>query len=372
MSEIRPFRIQIPQSDVDDLRRRLTDTRWPGEVAGVGWTRGVPLDYLKGLAEYWATGFDWRAQEARLNSFPQATTTIDGQEIHFIHVRSADPDAVPLLMVHGWPGSTVDFTEVIDALTTGDDAFHLVIPSLPGFGFSTPVRERGWGTGRAAAAFGTLMERLGYDRYFAQAGDAGAGVVGALSRLHPERVIALHINGPSPMPFGPPLELDGLSEVDRDRAERFNAFQAKGMGYLQLQSTRPQTLGYALTDSPVGQLAWIVEKYHEWTDPAAELPEDAIDRDLLLTNVSLYWFTGSGASSAQFVYEGMNGDAAWGIATAPTGFAVFAADMGIRGLYDPNGELAHWSEFDRGGHFPALETPDLLVADVRAWFRSFR
>jgi pimeloyl-ACP methyl ester carboxylesterase len=437
-TDIRPFRVDIPQTDLDDLRDRLTHARWPRQFGGTGWERGVPVDYLKGLADYWANGFDWRAQEKTLNAYPQFVTTIDGQDIHFLHVRSPEPDALPLILSHGWPGSFVDFLDVIGPLTDprahgGDpaDAFHVVIPSLPGFGFSNPVREPGWGNlFRVAAAFGELMTRLGYERFAAQGGDVGGGVTMLLPMAAPGRVLATHVNGPSPYPFGPPIELDGLSGADRARAERFNASREDGLGYLHLQSTRPRTLAYGLNDSPIGQLAWIAEKFKEWTDPAAELPEDAVDRDRLLTEVSLYWFTGSGASSADFLYEGMqayremtassNNDAQSGdgwsgdggsegaeseggqsgdggsgyggsgdgqsgdggsgveqggwpdVPMPPQGVAVFAADMTIRALADPANTVGHWSEFDRGGHFPALETPDLLVGDLREFFRVAR
>jgi pimeloyl-ACP methyl ester carboxylesterase len=324
-------------------------------------------------------------------------TTIDGQDIHFLHVRSPEPSALPLLLTHGWPSSPVEFLRVVEPLTDpaaggGDpaDAFHLVIPSLPGYGFSTPVREPGWGNlFRVAAAWAELMGRLGYGRYAVHGTDVGAGVAGMLAMVAPDRVAGVHLTGTAAgMPFGPPLELDGLSEADRARAERFNAFQADGLGYLHLQATRPQTLAYSLSDSPVGQLAWIVEKFKEWTDPAAELPEDAVDRDQLLTGVSVAWFTGAGASSAHATYEGMQ---AWREAVArqaadpgghgdqpagepagpPTGVAVFAGDNTIRALLDPAGAM-HWSEFDRGGHFPAMEAPDLLVGDLRAFFRGLR
>lgn len=300
--QIRPFRIDIPQSDIDDLRDRLAMTRWAEDLPGVGWSRGVPAGYLKGLADYWRTGFDWRAQEAKLNELPQFTTEIDGQNIHFLHVRSPEADALPLILTHGWPCSIAEFVEVIGPLTDprahgGDpaDAFDVVAPSLPGFGFSTPARETGWGNlFRVAAAWAELMSRLGYERFAAQGGDVGAGVTAMLAMLAPDRMVGAHANGPTPYPFGPPVEVDGLSDADKLRAERFNRFQQDGMGYLHLQSTRPQTLAQSLTDSPVGQLAWIVEKFKEWTDPAAELPEDAVDRDQLLTNVSIYWFTGTG------------------------------------------------------------------------------
>jgi pimeloyl-ACP methyl ester carboxylesterase len=395
-TEIRPFQAEIPQADLDDLRDRLARTRWPSEVPGVGWSRGVPLGYLKELAGYWRDGFDWRKQEARLNQVPQFTTTVDGQTIHFLHMRSPEPGALPLVITHGYPSSVVEFLDLVGPLTDpaahgGDpaDAFHLVIPSLPGFGFSTPLQGVGWGNlFRVAGAFGEVMARLGYDRYGTQGGDIGAGVSGMLGMLHPDRVTAVHLNGPVPaFPFGPPIDPEGLAEADQVRARRFNQFQADGLGYLQLQATRPQTLAYALNDSPVAQLAWIVEKFREWTDPSAELPEDAVDRDRLLANVSLYWFTGGGASAANFLYEGMqafrefvaqagSGDAGGHAAEAPagppTGVAVFAADNSIRSLLEPTADIVHWSEFDRGGHFAAMEAPDLLVEDVRAFFRSRR
>ena len=389
-TDVHPFHIAVPDAALDDLHDRLSRTRWPDHLPGTGWERGVPGDYLHALAEYWRTGYDWRKQEARLNEVPQFTTMIDGQRFHFAHVRSPEPDALPLVLTHGWPGSFVDFLRVMGPLTDprahgGDpaDAFDVVVPSLPGFGFSTPLAGTGWGNlFRVAGAFAELMRRLGYDRYGAQGGDIGGGVTALLGMVAPDRVVGTHINGPAPLPFGPPVPLDGLSDADRVRAERFNRFQADGLGYLHQQATRPQTLGYALTDSPAGQLAWMVEKYREWTDPAADLPEDAVDRDLLLTNVSLYWFARSGASSAHIVYEGMqayrelvarsDGDSAQERHGPPNGVAVFAADNSIRALVDPAGHIQHWSEFDRGGHFPGLETPDLLTGDVRRFFRRHR
>ncbi len=391
---IRPFRIDIPQADLDDLTDRLARTRWPRELPGVGWGRGVPLGYLQQLVAYWAGSFDWRAQEATLNEVPQFVTAIDGQDIHLLHVRSPEPGALPLVLTHGWPSSPVEFLAVIGPLTDpgahgGDpaDAFDVVIPSLPGYGFSTPLRETGWGNlFRVAQAWSELMGRLGYQRYAVHGTDVGAGVAGLLAMVEPARVLGVHLTGTAAgMPFGPAVELDGLSGADRDRAERFNAFQADGLGYLHLQATRPQTLAYSLTDSPVGQLAWIVEKVQEWTDPAAALPEDAVDRDQLLTGVSISWFTGAGGSSAHATYEGMQ---AWRELVArqsagagapqsappgpPTGVAVFAADTTIRSVLDPAGAIGHWSEFDRGGHFPAMEVPELLTADIRTFFRDLR
>lgn len=384
-ADIRPFRIDIPQEELDDLRDRLAATRWPAELPGVGWSRGVPLGYLQELADYWRTGYDWRKQEAVLNDFPQFTATIDGQTIHFLHVRSPEPEALPLLLIHGWPGSVVEFLEMIGPLTDpramgGDpaDAFHVVVPSIPGFGFSTPLREPGWATGRVARAFVELMGRLGYERYGAHGGDIGAGVAGGLSSADPDRVIGVHVasDPPTAVSFasfsGDPAAAPGLTDEERERVGRMKQVSADELGYLQIQSTRPQTLAYALTDSPAGQLAWIVEKFRAWTDPAAELPEDAVDRDQLLTNVSLYWFTRSGASAAHVLYDSMHAQEWAEPGPAPTGFAVFGVDPITRKLMDPEGKIGHWSEFDRGGHFPAMEVPDLLAGDLRAFFRRLR
>jgi epoxide hydrolase len=393
--EIRPFRIEIPQTDLEDLRSRLTRTRWPGRPRVDDWSRGVPVAYLRQLAGYWAAGFDWRAQEAALNQIPQFTTVIDGQLIHFFHARSPEPGALPLILTHGWPSSPVEFTALIGPLTDprrhgGDpgDAFDVILPSLPGYGFSNPIGPAGFNLFGVARFWAELMRRLGYQRYVAQGTDVGSGVAGMLPMVDAGHVAGVHLSGTgAAAPFGPPVELDGLSAADRARAERFNRFREDGLGYLIAQSTRPQTLAYALTDSPAGQLAWIVEKFREWTDPAAALPEDAVDRDQLLTNVSIFWFTRSGASSAHAVYEGMQAWRAFAAqqeqgqaqqwegpdpASPPTGVAVFAADSTIRSLMDPFGRIEHWSEYDRGGHFAAMEVPDLLTADIRAFCRPLR
>ncbi|MFF0311746.1 epoxide hydrolase family protein [Streptosporangium sp. NPDC004379] len=395
---LRPFRMHIPQADLDDLRSRLTRTRWPGRrPASDGWSRGVPAGYLEELAGYWATEFDWRAQEAALNEIPQFTTVIGGQTIHLLHARSPEPDALPLVLTHGWPSSPVEFLRLIGPLTDprahgGDpaDAFHVVAPSLPGYGFSNPVGEDGFDLFGVARRWAELMSLLGYERYGAQGTDVGSGVAGMLPMVAPGRVTGVHLSGTGAAPpFGPALDPETLPEADRARAQRFNRYRAEGLGYLTLQSTRPQTLAYALSDSPAGQLAWIVEKFHEWTDPAAELPDEAVDRDQLLTNVSLFWFTGSGASSAHAVYEGMRAWRAFdaeqearreagqeprqeGPAGPPTGVAVFAADSTIRSLMDPHGRIRHWSEYGRGGHFAAMEVPGLLTDDIRDFFRPLR
>ena len=381
---IRPFRIGVPQADLDDLRERLQRTRWPDELPDIGWSRGVPLGYLHGLAAYWRDGYDWRKHEAALNEHPQFTTTIDGANVHFLHVRSPEPDALPLVLTHGWPGSVVEFLDVIGPLTDprahgGDpaDAFHLVIPSIPGYGFSGPTHEAGWTTDRVAKAWAELMARLGYGRYGAQGGDWGALVSPELGRIDPDHVVGVHVNAATVgfIPFGPvdPEELATFTGAEKTRLERLNRFLADMNGYFQIQATRPQTLAYGLTDSPVGQLAWIVEKFKEWTDSSAELPEDAVDRDHLLTNVMLYWLTGTAGSSARTYYDNMHAGS-WGQqpGPTPTGVAVFAEDVPIRRYAEGGNNIVHWSEFDRGGHFAAMEAPDLLVGDVREFFRGLR
>lgn len=383
---MQPFRIDIPQADLDDLDRRLAATRWPTEMPGAGWDRGVPLSYLKELAEYWRTTFDWRAAEARLNRFPQFTTEIDGANVHFLHVRSPEPAALPMLLTHGWPGSVAEFLEVIEPLTNprahgGDpaDAFHLVIPSLPGFGFSGPPPEPGWGFVRTAAAWAQLMGRLGYDRYVAQGADLGMWITLMLAGMDHEHVAGAHVNFLVTPPSGDPAELAELTESDMARLGKLARFLPELSGYMKIQSTRPQTLSYGLTDSPAGQLAWIVEKFREWTD-SAKVPEDAVDRDQMLTNVAIYWLTATAGPSAHFYY-----DSADLLPTAevppnpppplptPLGVAVYPHDpaLPIRRLAErsfPN--IVHWKEYDRGGHFAAMEEPDLFVADLREFARA--
>ncbi len=379
--DIRPFRIDVPQADLDDLRERLARTRWPDELPGVGWDYGVPLGYLRELAEYWRTAYDWRAHEARLNQFPQFTTTIDGANVHFLHVRSPERDAWPLLLTHGWPGSIVEFAKIIAPLTDprahgGDaaDAFDVVAPSVPGFGFSGPTREQGWNLHRITRAFAELMGRLGYERYAAHGGDFGALLSPELGRLYPDRVLGVHVTGFLGLPSRDPAQLAALTDDERDRLQALRRRWRDLRGYSVIQATRPQTLAYGLTDSPVGQLAWIVEKFKEWTD-SSERPEDAADRDQILTNVTLYWLTGTAGSSARLYRETANDLArANEPSTAPTGMAVFPRELSlpIRRLVERTHNIVHWSEFDRGGHFPAMEVPDLLVEDLRTFFRRFR
>lgn len=371
MNAITPFRIEIPQPHLDDLARRLGQTRWPDEVPGAGWSRGVPPGYLKELAEYWRAGYDWRAHEARLNDLPQFTTGIDGQNLHFLHVRSSDPEALPLLLLHGWPGSFLEFTDVLTPLS---ERFHLVVPSAPGFGFSTPLAGPGRATGRAAAsALAGLMAALGYERYGVHGGDTGAFIAPEIARRHPDRVVGVHLNALVTFPSGEEGELDGLPETDRRRLAAMDEFND---GYLQIQSKSPQTLAYGLHDSPVGQLAWIIEQFEAWTDSPPGKPEDALDRDWMLTNVSLYWFTGTAGSSAQWYYEAMNDPSGWEPAprnTVPTAVLLAGVnEVAVRRFAERDHNIVRWTEFDRGGHFFATERPDLFAAHVRDFFAEVR
>jgi len=390
--DFQPFSIQISEAAVNDLQDRLAKVNWPDQLPGgdkMDWSRGVPLAYLQELAAYWGTGYDWRAQEARLNTFPQFMTEIDGQNIHFLHVRSAEPNALPLLILHGYPSSFVEYVQMIEQLTNprahgGDpaDAFHVIIPSLPGYGFSMPLREAGWELSRTSRAMAELMRRLGYDRYAALGSDVGAGIIGMLGSIDGDHLIGAHIStDPTALallgaPIPDPEDDATLTEGEKGRLRGLRELQAEGKGYLQIQSTKPQTLGYGLADSPVAQLAWIVEKFHAWTNIASTLLEDAVDRDQLLTNVSLYWFTRTGVTAANFIYEASHSSAPWASGSStPTGFAAFNVkdvEEPMRQMVDPEHHIPNWSNFDEGGHFPAMEAPGSLLADARAFFRSFR
>lgn len=370
-ADITPFSVNIAAADLDDLADRLARTRLPDELPGVGGDYGAPLARIVELVEYWRGDYDWRAHEATLNEFPQFTTVIDGQKIHFIHVRSPEPHALPLVLTHGWPGSIVEFLDVIRPLADprahgGDpaDAFDVVVPSLPGFGFSGPTREKGWHVPRVARAWAELMSRLGYDRFGAQGGDWGSAVSRMLGDTAPERVVGVHLNYlPTPPP---PNGLAGLSPHDQARLAEALQYLANPAGHFVLQSTKPQTLAFALTDSPVGQLAWLVEKFDDWSDPAHRPSNDRI-----LTNVMLYWLTRTAASSARLYRESGRQPLPCPV---PVGVAVFPHDiaLSVRGIAEQTYPIVHWSEFDRGGHFAAIEVPELLVDDVRVFFRSLR
>ncbi|GAA2386778.1 epoxide hydrolase [Streptomyces glaucosporus] len=395
-SAVRPFRIEVPQHRIDDLHARLANTRWPDELPDIGWSRGVPVGYLRELAEHWRTSYDWRRQEAALNAHPQFLTTVDGQNLHFLHVRSPEPDAVPLVLLHGWPGGFTDFLDVVGPLSDprshgGDpaDAFHLVVPSLPGFGFSTPLAGPGMNAARMAEVLDRLMARLGYERYGVQGYDTGSWVAPEMGRRAPERVIGIHLNAMIAFPVGEEGETEGLSEADQRRWRRMQDFND---GYLQCNAKRPQTVAYGLHDSPVGQLAWIVEKFKELTWPEDGLPEDSVERDRFLTDVSLYWFTGTAGSAAQIYYEEMSANT-WSDAeadgdggewdgegegwaprrgTVPTGVLVSAHDVTVRRWAERDHTITSWTELDSGGHFLAMEAPEVLTADVRRFFRKLR
>jgi pimeloyl-ACP methyl ester carboxylesterase len=403
-SEISPFTIDIAKAEVDDLQRRLEQTRFapqlPSTAAaaspsgtagddGAGndpdadeWRFGVAPSYLEELTEYWRTNYDWRAAENELNAYPQFTTVIDGQSIHFLHLRSAEAGAVPLLLTHGWPGSFVEFLGLVGPLTDpvrhggrASEAFDVVIPSIPGFGFSSPLTAGGWGIERIAATWLELMTRLGYDRFGVQGGDLGASISPEVARLAPERVIGVHINGSLGMPVWAVSadEKSSLTDLERDRVARVEAFMQNEFGYIAIQSTRPQTLAAALVDSPVGQLAWIVDKVREWTYPHEALPDAVIGRDRLLTNVMIYWLTRTAGSAA---WVGYAQPASWGEPKAPSGVPtaaiMFAHDVGIRRYAERENTIVRWTDVDHGGHFAALEEPELLVADLRAFFVPLR
>ena len=369
--EIKPFRIDIPQADLDDLHRRLTGARWPIQVPDAGWSRGVPVGHLRELVERWVTTYDWRRVEADLNRHPQFTTGIDGQDIHFMHVRSPHEQAFPLLLAHGWPGSFAEFHKVIEPLTRPEDpadAFHLVIPSHPNFGFTGPA-DAGWDSRRIATAYAQLMARLGYQRYGAQGGDFGAFIAPDLGRVDPDRVAGVHVNAASAgfIPFDGVPEGIELTGAEQARVDRMQRFLAEGSGYFQIQATRPHTLGFGLADSPVGQLAWIGEKFHDWAYPAG-----SIDVDDVLTHATLYWLTNTGTSSAQMYYESMHTQHWPTPSKVPTGVANFAEDIAVRQFAEQVNTITRWVEYDRGGHFAALEVPELFAGDVRAFFRTVR
>lgn len=383
MHDVQPFRIDIPASAVDELRRRLRETRFPPALPRDDWATGVPVGYLRRLVAYWAENFDWTAQQAALNAFPQFTTVIDGQTIHFLHVRSSVEGALPLVLTHGWPGSFVEFLDLVGPLTDPEahgrdaaDAFDVVIPSLPGFGFSSPVAEGGWDAARIGRTWATLMERLGYERYGVQGGDIGAAVSPEVARAAPTRVVGVHVNGSMGMPLGAPSEVDlaAFTPLELDRFARVQTFMQDEFGYIAIQSTRPQTIAAGLVDSPAGQLAWIIDKFHAWTMPHEALPETVIDLDRILTDVSLYWFTATAGTAA---YIGYAQHSAWGAVSepsgVPTGAIMFAHDVGIRRYAEREHTITRWTDVtDHGGHFAALEEPALLMDDLTEFFRPLR
>jgi len=383
--EVVPFRIEVPQGTLGDLRARLAGTRWPEAETVDDWSQGVPLSYLRELCRHWAEDYDWRATERRLNLLPQFRTEVDGLGIHLLHLRSPHPDAFPVVLTHGWPGSVVEFLKVIGPLTDptahgGDaaDAFHLVVPSLPGYGFSDRPAQPGWGVERIAGAWARLMARLGYRRYGAHGGDWGTSVSTSIAQQDPEHVAGIHLNPPLAPPD--PATFDDLTEAERATLAALEHAAEWESGYSQEHATRPQTIGYALVDSPVALCAWIVEKFWAWTDHDGQL-EDVLTRDELLDNLMLYWLPGTGAASARLYWESIRQVNRWisgpvtDTVAVPTGCSIFPKELqrpsrrwAARRFLD----IRWWNELDKGGHFAAFEQPELFVNEVRAFFRLVR
>ncbi|MFG1965600.1 epoxide hydrolase family protein [Nonomuraea sp. NPDC049028] len=354
------FVIDIPQAALTDLAERLRRTRWPDALEGVGWSYGVPLPAVRELAEYWLDGYSWRAHEARLNALPQYTTVIDGQRVHFAHLRSPREDALPLLLTHGWPSTFADFARVAEPLNRD---FHLVIPSIPGFAFSGPTAETGWGVRRVAAAWAELMSRLGYPRYGTQGGDFGSLISPEVARLDPDRVVGVHLNALTTLVND---DQAGLSAAEVERAKGVERWHRHYSGYAMIQGTRPQTLAYGLADSPTGQLAWNLDAYASWGQDIGGL-----SRDDILTNVTIYWLTDTAGSSARLYREGAS---AWEPPAepgrTPTAVAVFPGDSSVRRYAEVAHNVVRWSEFPDGGHYAALQAPTLLAEDIRAFFMA--
>jgi len=378
--EIRPFRIEIPQADLDDLAERLARTRFANELPPdtsrpqqgpvlPGWEYGVPVGYVRDLVEYWQHKYDWRVWEARLNQYPQFITEIDGQPIHFLHLRSSEPDAVPLILTHGWPNTFLEYVDLVAPLTDpaghgadAADAFDVVVPSLPGFGFSGPTGEPGWDAQRTARAWAELMGRLGYDRYGAHGNDAGAIVAPLQGRVDPEHVIGVHVNQFFSFPSGDPAEFEGLTPEELQYLNFLQGFVDHAV-HDKLQQAQPQTVAHALADSPAGQIGW-----------SGQLFGDALSTDHIITNVAIYWLTNTAASAARFYYENKHAEQPTGPSTVPIGLASFAFDFRpIRKFAErDHANIVSWSEFDRGSHWAAHDAPDLLLGDIRQFYRTLR
>jgi pimeloyl-ACP methyl ester carboxylesterase len=387
--DIRPFRIRIDDKVLGDLKARLARMRWPGEIDGAGWDYGVPQKYLRELIEYWRTTYDWRKYERELNGFPQFMTTLDGVQVHFLHVRSKHENATPLVLVHGWPGSVWEFHKIIGPLVDPtahggrpEDAFHVVAPSLLGFGFSGEPKERGWTSQRMAETIAKLMARLGYSQYGAQGGDWGSGIVRWLATNDGDHCIGSHSNlPPGAQPADEPMR--GVDAREMERYQQRVKETADHRAYSAIQGTRPQTLGYALNDSPAGLAAWVIDKFWAWSDHGGDL-EASFTKDELLTNITLYWVTGTMPASVRIYYESQHNQARppsmtafqSGSKPAPLGFALFPKEINVppRAWVERSvgSTLIHWTEMPRGGHFAALEQPTLLVEDVRKFFRLVR
>lgn len=376
-----PFKVEIGSAGIEDLRRRLAATRWPDAETAGDWSQGIPLAYMQEVCSYWATQYDMQRVAKRLNAFPQFRTSIDGLGFHFLHVRSPHTDALPLVMTHGWPGSVIEFLEVIGPLTDptryggeAKDAFHVVCPALPGYGFSDKPPARGWGVERIGRAWGQLMQRLGYDGYVAQGGDWGSMVTSSIAMTETAHCRGIHLNMPLVAPD--PDTMNELTTLEQGALAAMQDYYEHESGYSKQQSTRPQTLGYGLADSPSGQAAWILEKFRAWTDGEGEArhPENALTRDELLDNVMMYWLTDSAASSARLYWESFSTPNMEQI-TIPVGASIFPKEIfrsSRRWAEKRFSRLVHWNELERGGHFAAFEQPELFVGELRACFRAMR
>jgi epoxide hydrolase len=370
---LRPYQVEIPQADLDDLADRLARTRWPDELPDVGWSYGVPLDYVRELVDYWRTGYDWRAHEARINEFPQFATTIDGAHVHFLHVRSPEPDALPLIATHGWPMTVVEYLELIGPLSDprshgadAGDAFHVVVPSIPGAGFSGPTHDPGWDTRRIARAWVELMSRLGYERYGAHGNDSGSLISPEVGRYDPDRVAGVHVTQLFSFPSGDPSEFEGMTAEDAAAMQFLQEFTSGGgLAYNTYQSAQPQTLAYALQDSPAGWLAWVTQLFQRWAEP-----------DYIVTNAAIYWLTRTIGSSIRRYYADAHpsSDPPTEPTTTPTGVAIFAEDFqSVRRFADrDHANIVSWNRYDRGSHFSPHDAPDLLIEDIREFFRPLR
>jgi pimeloyl-ACP methyl ester carboxylesterase len=376
--EISPFQIHASDEELADLKRRLAATRWPDEEPVSDWSQGTPRAYLQEVVDYWCNQYDWRAREAYLNSFAQFKTEVNGVGIHFVHVRSPEKNALPLVISHGWPGSIVEFHKVIGPLTDpvahggrAEDAFHVVCPSLPGYGFSDKPTTTGWNVSKIADTFSALMLKLGYDRYVAQGGDWGAMITTCIGAQDPEHCLGIHLN----MPIAPPTpeSMDNLTEFEQAALASINDYGENGSGYSKQQSTRPQTVGYGLVDSPAGQAGWILEKFYAWTDCDGH-PENIFSRDELLDNVMFFWLPGNGASSARLYWESFN-NPPFDAVEVKVGASIYpkeifrSSERWVRARF-PN--VVHFNTLEKGGHFAALEQPETFVSEIRACMQHMR
>ena len=376
---VRPFRLSVGEDALADLKDRLDRTRWQERETVDDWSQGARLDKVRALCDHWRTAYDWRRCEAQLNAWGQFKTRLDGLDIHFLHIRSPHADVLPMIMTHGWPGSVIEFNKVIGPLTDptahggeASDAFHLVLPSLPGYGFSERPSRTGWGVERIARNWAVLMRRLGYDRYVAQGGDWGAAVTNQIGVDRPEGCAAIHLNIPIVYPTAD--QLADMTPAEAAAVKDWSEIEATGTGYLRIQSTRPQTLGYALADSPAGQAAWIYEKLHFWTDHDGEV-EGLLSMDEMLDNIMLYWLTATGGSSARLYWESIANAFQTRAVRIPVGVSIFPKELSRpsrRWAEKAYSSLFYWNELDKGGHFAAFEQPQLFVDEMRRCFRLIR